>query len=171
MHKKITRREFALRVAALAAGAATSSFRIVYADETVNPSVETPMKPTANLILQNGRITTLDPKHPEAKEVIIADGRIAGVDNAADFQSGPETKVVDLRGRRVIPGLYDSHLHVIRGGLELQHGAALGGRAFGVARLANAARAGSPHARAAVGARGRRMERIPVRRAAHADAG
>ena len=55
------------------------------------------MKPTANLILQNGRITTLDPKHPEAKEVIIAEGRIAGVDNAEDFQSGPETKVVDLR--------------------------------------------------------------------------
>ena len=50
--------------------------------------------------------------------MIIADGRIAGVDNAGDFQSGSETKVVDLRGRRVIPGLYDSHLHVIRGGLN-----------------------------------------------------
>ena len=118
MHNKITRREFALRVAALAAGAATSSLRIVYADQAVNRSVETPMKPTANLILQNGRITTLDPKHPEARDVIIAEGRIAGVDNAEDFQSGPETKVVDLRGRRVIPGLYDSHLHVIRGGLN-----------------------------------------------------
>jgi predicted amidohydrolase YtcJ len=76
------------------------------------------MKPTANLILQNGRVTTLNPTHPEAKEVIIADGRIAGVDNAEDFQSGPETKVVDLPGRRVIPGLYDSHLHVISGGLN-----------------------------------------------------
>ena len=76
------------------------------------------MKTTANLILHNGRITTLDPKHPEAKDVIIVDGRIAGVDNPGDFQSGPETKVVDLRGRRVIPGLYDSHLHVIRGGLN-----------------------------------------------------
>jgi hypothetical protein len=106
MHNKITRREFALRVAALAAGAATGSFRTVNAGQAVNPSVE---KTTANLILQNGRITTLDPKHPEAKEVIIADGRIAGVDNARDFQSVPETKVIDLRGRRVIPGLYDSH--------------------------------------------------------------
>ena len=37
MHNKITRREFGLRVAALAAGAATSSFRIVYAGEAVNP--------------------------------------------------------------------------------------------------------------------------------------
>jgi predicted amidohydrolase YtcJ len=76
------------------------------------------MKATAQLILHNGRITTLDPSHPEAKEVVIVDGKIAGVGNASEFERGPETKVVDLRGRRVIPGLYDSHLHVIRGGLN-----------------------------------------------------
>ncbi|HRI65860.1 MAG TPA: amidohydrolase [Polyangium sp.] len=76
------------------------------------------MKTIADLILHNGRITTLDPSHPEAKEVVIVDGRIAGVDNAAEFERGPRTKVVDLGGRRVIPGLYDSHLHVIRGGLN-----------------------------------------------------
>jgi predicted amidohydrolase YtcJ len=75
------------------------------------------MKP-ADLILQNGRITTLDSRHPEAKEVIIADGRIVGIDNASAFERQPETKVIDLKGRRVIPGLYDSHLHVIRGGLN-----------------------------------------------------
>ena len=75
------------------------------------------MKP-ADLILQNGRITTLDSRHPEAKEVIIADGRIVGVDNASEFERQPETKVIDLKGCRVIPGLYDSHLHVIRGGLN-----------------------------------------------------
>ncbi|MDI1479247.1 amidohydrolase [Polyangium sp. y55x31] len=76
------------------------------------------MKTTADLILHNGRITTLDPSHPEAKEVVVAGGRIAGVDNASQFERGPATKVVDLGGRRVIPGLYDSHLHVIRGGLN-----------------------------------------------------
>lgn len=76
------------------------------------------MKTTADLILHNGRITTLDPSHPEAKEVVIVDGRIAGIDNASEFERGPSTKVVDLGGRRVIPGLYDSHLHIIRGGLN-----------------------------------------------------
>lgn len=76
------------------------------------------MKTTAHLILHNGRITTLDPSHPEAKEVVIVDGKIAGVDDASAFERGPDTKVVDLGGRRVIPGLYDSHLHVIRGGLN-----------------------------------------------------
>ena len=72
----------------------------------------------SDLILENGRIATLDPKHPEAKEIVVAGGRIVGVDNAAQFQRGPDTKVIDLQGRRVIPGLYDSHLHVIRGGLN-----------------------------------------------------
>src|SRR6201995_1600678 len=76
------------------------------------------MKPIADLILGNGRITTLDPRRPEANEVVIVGDKFAGVDNAAEFERGPETKVIDLKGRRVIPGLYDSHLHVIRGGLN-----------------------------------------------------
>ena len=76
------------------------------------------MKPIADVILENGRITTLDPRHPEANEVVIVGDKFAGVDNAAEFERGPETKVIDLKGRRVIPGLYDSHLHVIRGGLN-----------------------------------------------------
>ena len=71
-----------------------------------------------DLILQNGRITTLDAQHPEAHELVIKDGRIIGVDNADQVPRGPATKVIDLRGRRVIPGLNDSHLHVIRGGLN-----------------------------------------------------
>src|SRR6478735_6258884 len=75
-----------------------------------------PMIP--DLILENGRITTMDPTHPDATEIVVADGKIVGVDNAATFERGPSTKVIDLRGRRVIPGLNDSHLHVIRGGLN-----------------------------------------------------
>ena len=72
----------------------------------------------ADLILYNGRITTLDPKHPEANNLAIKDGRIIAVDEAEEYERGPETKVIDLQGRRVIPGLNDSHLHVIRGGLN-----------------------------------------------------
>src|ERR1700691_597148 len=70
-----------------------------------------------DLILYNGRITTLDPKYPEAANLAIKDGRVIGVDDAEEYERGPDTKVVDLKGRRVIPGLNDSHLHVIRGGL------------------------------------------------------
>jgi predicted amidohydrolase YtcJ len=71
-----------------------------------------------DLILHNGRITTLDPKYPEATNLAIKDGRIIGVDDAEEYQPGPNTKVIDLKGRHVIPGLNDSHLHVIRGGLN-----------------------------------------------------
>jgi predicted amidohydrolase YtcJ len=73
---------------------------------------------TPDLILHNGRITTLDPKYPEANNLAIQDGRIVAVDDAEEYQRGPDTKVIDLKGRRVIPGLNDSHLHVIRGGLN-----------------------------------------------------
>src|SRR6267154_2011990 len=72
----------------------------------------------ADLILHNGHITTLDPKYPEAGSLAIKDGRILAVDDAEEYQKKPETKVIDLNGRRVVPGLNDSHLHVIRGGLN-----------------------------------------------------
>jgi predicted amidohydrolase YtcJ len=76
------------------------------------------MKPIADLILQNGRITTLDPSYPSATEIVVVGDKFAGVDNTAEFERGPQTKVIDLQRRRVVPGLYDSHLHVIRGGLN-----------------------------------------------------
>src|SRR5207253_5050314 len=70
------------------------------------------------LILHNGRITTLDSKYTEANNLAIKDGRIVGVDDAESYERGPNTVVIDLNGRRLVPGLNDSHLHVIRGGLN-----------------------------------------------------
>ena len=71
-----------------------------------------------DLVLTNGKITTLDPKRPEAKSMAIKDGRIAGIDIDERSARGPHTITIDLNGRRVVPGLNDSHLHVIRGGLN-----------------------------------------------------
>ena len=71
-----------------------------------------------DLVLHNGRITTLDTKHPAANSIAIKNGRIVGVDDPKGFLRGPDTKVIDLNGRRVVPGLNDSHMHVIRGGLN-----------------------------------------------------
>lgn len=75
---------------------------------------------TADLILYNGRITTLDPDYPEASNMAIGGGRILGLDEGEEYEeiSTPQTRRIDLKGRRVVPGLYDSHLHVIRGGLN-----------------------------------------------------
>src|SRR5271169_2917819 len=71
-----------------------------------------------DLILHNGSIATLDLTYPEATNVAIKGGLIVGVDDAEEFEREWTTKVIDLKGRRVIPGLIDSHLHVIRGGLN-----------------------------------------------------
>src|SRR5271155_2547772 len=72
----------------------------------------------ADLVLHSGRITTLAPKCPEAASIAIKDGQIVGLNETAADQRGPGTKVIDLKGLRVVPGLNDSHLHVIRGGLN-----------------------------------------------------
>ena len=72
------------------------------------------------LILHNGRFTTLDRANPVADAVAIADGRFTRVGRAQDILplADGSTRVIDLQGRRVLPGLIDNHLHIIRGGLN-----------------------------------------------------
>lgn len=74
----------------------------------------------ADTILINGRIETLDPSSPEASAVALRDGRFLEVGNehSVGAHAGPATNTIDLHGRTVIPGLNDSHIHVIRGGLN-----------------------------------------------------
>ena len=74
----------------------------------------------AQLVVRNGRIYTGDPTRPAASAVAITDGTFTAVggDDTVAPHIGPGTRVVDALGRRVIPGLNDSHLHVIRGGLN-----------------------------------------------------
>ncbi|MGW3727779.1 amidohydrolase [Streptomyces sp. NPDC000851] len=74
----------------------------------------------ADVVVRNAKLYTGDPRRPQASAVAIKDGRITVVGDDADIQPtvGAHTRVVDALGRRVIPGLNDSHLHVIRGGLN-----------------------------------------------------
>ncbi|MGB5998066.1 MAG: amidohydrolase [Marinomonas sp.] len=74
----------------------------------------------ADSILYNAKITTLDPANPSADAVAIADGRFLVVGSESDvmIHRGAKTKVIDCNRRRLIPGLIDSHIHVIRGGLN-----------------------------------------------------
>jgi predicted amidohydrolase YtcJ len=74
----------------------------------------------ADLILFNGKVTTLDRQNLEATAVAIRDGRFVAAGTDADMmrRAGPRTQRIDLRGRRAIPGLIDSHMHIIRGGLN-----------------------------------------------------
>jgi predicted amidohydrolase YtcJ len=76
--------------------------------------------PTPDLILHDGRFTTLDRSNPTASAVAIKDGRFIRVGRDADIAplAGSRTGIIDLKGRRVLPGLIDNHLHIIRGGLN-----------------------------------------------------
>ena len=111
-----TRRETALgaAAAALAAGL-TSPSRAAPAERSTMTDAT-----TADLILLNGRVTTLDRSAPEAEAFAVKDGRFLAVgrENEVMGHRGPQTKLVDLKGRRVLPGLIDNHLHLIRGGLN-----------------------------------------------------
>jgi len=72
------------------------------------------------LILKNGKFTTLDKAKQNASAVAIANGRFTAVGDEKEVmkRAGPKTQMIDLGGRRVIPGLFDSHTHPIRGGLN-----------------------------------------------------
>jgi predicted amidohydrolase YtcJ len=78
------------------------------------------MSSSPQLILCGGRFTTLDKSNPTATAVAIADGRFTAVGRDQDVLPlvAKGTRVIDLKGRTVLPGLIDNHLHIIRGGLN-----------------------------------------------------
>ncbi len=73
-----------------------------------------------DLILMNGRIATQDERRSFAQAVAIRDGRFAAVGSNEQIMTlrGTKTEIIDLSGKTVIPGLNDSHMHPIRGGLN-----------------------------------------------------
>ena len=72
------------------------------------------------LILMNGRIATVDHSRPFAEAVAIQNGRFISVGSNEEIMRlrASNTETIDLGGRTVIPGLNDSHMHPIRGGLN-----------------------------------------------------
>jgi predicted amidohydrolase YtcJ len=72
------------------------------------------------LILFNGQLHTVDREKPKASAVAISGGRFVAVGTDAEVMAlrTSGTQVIDLKKRTVIPGLNDSHLHLIRGGLN-----------------------------------------------------
>ncbi|GGR29469.1 amidohydrolase [Streptomyces aurantiogriseus] len=74
----------------------------------------------AELVVRNARIHTQDARRPQADALAVRGGVITAVGDDQDVAGhiGPDTRVVDALGRRVVPGLNDAHLHVIRGGLN-----------------------------------------------------
>ena len=74
----------------------------------------------ADLVLDNARILTLDPRRPVAAALAVAGRRVAATGGRADVKRWRDrrTRVLDLRGATVIPGLVDAHAHLDREGLK-----------------------------------------------------
>lgn len=74
----------------------------------------------ADLILFNGKIHSFNAETPNVTAVAIKDGKFIAVGNDSNVMefAAETTKIIDLKNRRVVPGINDSHIHLIRGGLN-----------------------------------------------------
>jgi len=85
-----------------------------------------------SLVLHGGNVITLDPVLPAAEAVAITGDRIAEVGATRDIRrlAGADTRLVDLAGRTVVPGLVDAHAHMDREGLKLLYPSLAGARSI-----------------------------------------
>jgi len=73
---------------------------------------------SADLVLTNGKIITVDERFTIAQAVAIKGDRVVavGTNQQVGQLAGPATRRIDLRGRSVVPGLIDNHMHLLRAG-------------------------------------------------------
>lgn len=100
-----------LKLATILAGLATAGLAAVQAATEV---------PAADLVLRNGNLYTVDDARPAATALAISGGRIVGLGQDKDVSPliGPQTRVVDLQGKLVLPAFHDAHTHPVWGGLS-----------------------------------------------------
>src|SRR5439155_1600330 len=103
---RFTRRQFIQGAAAAAASSAVGT----RAANAAKPAELPPGHTDADIIFLNGRIHTMDAQNSIVSSLSIKDGRFLSV---GDTHPGPRTKVVDLRGRTVVPGIIDNHNHIV----------------------------------------------------------
>ena len=74
----------------------------------------------ADRVIVNGSVITVDPRRPRAEAVAIRAGRFAAVGSTAEIEPliGPATEVLDARGKTVVPGFIDAHVHVLSSGIR-----------------------------------------------------
>jgi predicted amidohydrolase YtcJ len=108
----LTRRNFVTGAAAL--GGTFASAKVVEPIEALAQSGK------ADIIIENAKIITLDPKLPRAHAIAISGDKVIGIGPRGDLESmrTSTTKVIDAGGHTIIPGLNDAHTHFIRGGLS-----------------------------------------------------
>lgn len=76
---------------------------------------------SADLVVVNARIWTVNRAQPETEALAVVRDRIVALGKSEEMRKwiGPKTRVVDGKGRRIVPGFYDSHVHLLGSGLRL----------------------------------------------------
>jgi predicted amidohydrolase YtcJ len=113
---------FKYSAAVLAAGAlAIAGTPAAAKDQAHGAKPKTEARRTADTVYRNGAVYTVDADDRRQQALAISGGRIAYVGTDAGVTSfiGPRTKVIDLHGRTVLPGLVDGHQHPLQGGATL----------------------------------------------------
>jgi hypothetical protein len=105
--------------------------------------------PPPTLVLTNGKVITVDDRFSIAQAVAVTGDRVTAVGTTQEIArlAGPSTRTIDLRGRAVIPGLIDNHMHLLRAGTTWQWEVRLDGvesRKEALERLAARAKAAGP---------------------------
>jgi len=87
----------------------------------IYPSVAVSQTVSADVIVKNANIRTMDDKRSIVGALAVLDGRIIALGSDADIAKliGPKTNVIDAGGKTVIPGFNDAHLHFVPGGEQL----------------------------------------------------
>ena len=116
--KRLQGRAFTVAVATLAAVASTTVLASAGGDDRRDRGQNLGDLGTADLILYDGRISTVDRRNSTVEAIAIRDGEViaTGDDRRVRKLAARGTKLIDLNGRRVLPGLIDGHLHGMREG-------------------------------------------------------
>ena len=77
--------------------------------------------PSADLIVTNAKVWTVDKSHPRAEAVAVIGERIVAVGTSSEIDGwrGPQSKLIDAQGKLLLPGFNDAHLHFLSGGAQL----------------------------------------------------
>ena len=78
-------------------------------------------RPNADLVVVHAVVRTMDPARPMAEAIAVSGGRISAVGDSREIQAwaGAKTRVMDARGRLIVPGFNDAHVHFVSGGRQL----------------------------------------------------
>jgi len=103
---------------------ACSSFVLplfLFAKTLFAQSVFLQSQPSADLIVRNAKVWTVDKTNPTAQAVAVLGDRIVAIGTNADVEAwhGARTRVIDAGGQRLLPGFNDSHVHFVDGGMAL----------------------------------------------------